>query len=83
MLYPSRQAVPRQAVETAMRRFPNEPHVLAGLVNALMFVGDDDARRIALESLGHRSFVVRRAAALALEHLDRLDSKPICERRER
>jgi hypothetical protein len=33
-----------QAIETAMRRFPTEPHVLAGLLNALMFMADDDAR---------------------------------------
>jgi HEAT repeat protein len=69
-----------QAIETAMRRFPNEPHVLAGLLNALMFVGDDDARRIAQDALGHRSFIVRRAAAQLLEHISRSESEPTCAR---
>ena len=72
-----------RAIETAMRRFPNEPHVLAGLLSALIVVADDDARRIALDSLGHRSFIVRRAAAQALEQMGRSDSESACERRER
>ena len=39
----------------------NEPHVLAGLLNALTYVDDDDdARRIANQALAHRSFIVRR-----------------------
>jgi hypothetical protein len=71
-----------QAIGTAMRTFPNEPHVLAGLLNALMFVADDEARRIALEALGHRSFIVRRAAAQALEHMDRCGAESSCVRRE-
>jgi hypothetical protein len=37
------------AIETAMWRFPNEPHVLAGLLSALVVVADDDARRIRAE----------------------------------
>lgn len=69
-----------QAIETAMGRFPNEPHVLAGLLDALMFVADDDARRIAQDALGNRSFIVRRAAAQLLEHLGRSDSEPTCAR---
>ena len=72
-----------QAIETAIRRFPNEPHVLAGLLNALMFVADDEARRIAHEALGHRSFIVRRAAAQLLEHIRRRDGESMCARRER
>jgi hypothetical protein len=71
-----------QAIEAAMRRFPNEPHVLAGLLDALMFVADDAARRIALEALGHRSFIVRRAAAQVLAHIDRSDLESPCGRRE-
>jgi hypothetical protein len=71
-----------QAIGTAMRTFPNEPHVLAGLLNALMFVADDEARRIALDALGHRSFIVRRAAAQALEHMDRCGAESSCVRRE-
>jgi len=69
------------AIETAMSRFPNEPHVLAGLLNALMFVGDEDARRIAQGALGHRSFIVRRAAAQTLQHFDRRP-EVTCERHE-
>jgi hypothetical protein len=57
------------AIEAAMRRFPNEPHVLAGLLNALIFVADDDARRIGLEAVGHRSIIVRLAARQLLEHI--------------
>lgn len=72
-----------EAIETAMRRFPHEPHVLAGLLDALMFVADDDARRIALDALGHRSFIVRRAAAQVLEHIGRPGSESVCERHER
>jgi HEAT repeat protein len=75
-------AAASQAIETVMRRFPNEPHVLAGLLNALMFVADDEARRIALEALGHRSFIVRRAAAQVLEHIGRRDAESTCARRE-
>jgi HEAT repeat protein len=70
-----------RAIETAMARFANEPHVLAGLLNALILVGDDDARRIAQGALGHRSVIVRRAAAAALEHMDH-QSGVTCERRE-
>lgn len=58
------------AIETTMRRFPNEPHVIAGLLNAMIFVADDDARRIGLEALGHRSIIVRLAAQQLLEHID-------------
>ena len=76
-------AAASHAIETAMRRFPNEPHVIAGLLNALMLVADDEARRIALEALGHRSFMVRRAAAQVLEHIGRPDEKSTCARRER
>jgi hypothetical protein len=72
-----------EAIEAAMLRFPTEPHVLAGLLNALMFVGDDEARRIALEALGHRSFIVRRAAAQVLEHGSRSGEESTCARRER
>ena len=58
-----------RAIEAAMARFPHEPHVLAGLLNALMFVGNADAKRIAHEALGHRSFIVRRAAVQTLQHM--------------
>lgn len=75
-------ATASQAVETAMRRFPNEPHVLAGLLNALMFVANDGARRIALDALGRRSVIVRRAAAQVLEQIDRSSAEPSCARRE-
>lgn len=68
------------AIETAMRRFSNEPHVLAGLLAALMFVADADARRIALAAVGHRSFIVRRAATQLLEHICRPDTEPTCAR---
>lgn len=71
-----------QAIETAMCRFSTEPHVVAALLNALMFVADDEARRIALEALGHRSFIVRRAAAQVLEHIGRPDPESACERHE-
>jgi hypothetical protein len=37
---------------------------------------------MALEALGHRSFVVRRAAAQALEHMDRRGAETSCARRE-
>jgi HEAT repeat protein len=70
------------AIETAMRRFPNEPHVLAGLLSALVVVADDDARRIALDALGHRSFIVRRTAAQVLEHIGRPASETGCAHRE-
>ena len=70
-----------RAIETAMARFPHEPHVLAGLLDALMFVADDDARRVAQGALGHRSFIVRRAAAQALQQMNR-DSEAACGRRE-
>jgi HEAT repeat protein len=72
-----------RAIETAMRRFPNEPHVLAGLLSALIVVADDDARRIALNALGHRSFIVRQAAAQVLEHTGRPEpeTKPTCRER--
>jgi hypothetical protein len=59
------------AIETAMARFPHEPHVLGGLLTALMFVGDEEARRIAQDALGHRSFIVRRAAAQMLQQMNR------------
>ncbi len=72
-----------EAIETAMRRFPREPSVLAGLLDALVFVADYHAQRIALEALGHQSFIVRRAAAQVLEHTGQRDSEPACERRER
>jgi hypothetical protein len=52
------------------------------LLDALMFVADDAARRIALEALGHRSFIVRRAAAHVLAHIDRSDLESPCGRRE-
>ena len=71
-----------RAIETAMRRFPNEPHVLAGLLNALIAVADNDARRIARDSLGHRSVIVRRAAAHVLEQIGRRDSETRCAPRE-
>jgi hypothetical protein len=64
------------------RRFPHEPHVLAGLLDGLIFVADDDARRVAQDALGHRSFVVRRAAAQALQQMER-HPETTCERRER
>jgi HEAT repeat protein len=70
-----------RAIETAMARFPNEPYVLAGLLNALVLIGDDEARRIAQSALGHRSVIVRRAAAEALERMDH-QSGVTCERRE-
>jgi HEAT repeat protein len=70
------------AIETAMRRFPNEPHVLAGLLSALVVVADDDARRLALDALGHRSFIVRRTAAQVLEHIGRPASETGCAHRE-
>lgn len=69
------------AVETALHRFDNEPHVVAGLLDALHFVQDSEARRIALGALGHPSFIVRRAAAQVLEHIGR-DSESACARRE-
>ncbi len=77
------EAEASQAIEAAIRRFPNEPHVLTGLLNALMFVADDEARRIVREALGHRSFIVRRAAAQVLEHMGRRDGESTCARRER
>jgi hypothetical protein len=70
-----------RAIETAMGQFPHEPHVLAGLLDALIFVADDDARRVAQDALGHRSFIVRRAAAQALQHMDRRP-EAACGRRE-
>ena len=70
------------AIETAMRRFPSEPHVLTGLLSALIVVADDDARRIALDALGHRSLIVRRAAAQVLEQIGRPESETRCARRE-
>lgn len=51
------------ALERTIRRFANEPHVVAGLLDALNVVPAAEARRIALEALGHPSFIVRRAAA--------------------
>jgi hypothetical protein len=57
------------AIETAIRRFPNEPHVIAGLLNALIFVADDDARRIGRDGLEHRSVIVRLAARQLLERI--------------
>lgn len=72
-----------RAIETAMLRFPNEPHVLAGLLNALMVVGDEDAKRIALNALRHRSFIVRKAAAQVLEHIGSPHSESPCRDRER
>jgi hypothetical protein len=68
-------------VQQESSAFPNEPHVPAGLLNALMFVGDDDARRVAREALGHRAFIVRRAAAQALQHMNP-QAERTCERRE-
>lgn len=59
------------AIETAMARFPDQPPVLAGLLDALIFVGDDKAQRIAQDALRHRSVIVRRAAAQALEQISR------------
>lgn len=56
-----------RGIETAMRRFQNEPHVVAGLLGALIVVDDDDARRIARDALRHRSIIVRRAAAQFFE----------------
>jgi len=72
-----------RAIETAMQRFPNQPHVLAGLLNALVVVRDEDAKRIALDALGHRSFVVRKAAAHVLEHIGGAHSESTCRDRER
>jgi HEAT repeat protein len=72
-----------RAIETAMQRFPTEPHVLAGLLNALMVVGDEEAKRIALDALGHRSFIVRRAAAQVLEHIGQPASESTCADRKR
>lgn len=57
------------AIEAAVRRFANEPHVVAGLLEALTPIADDNARRIALDALGHPSFIVRSAAAQVLERL--------------
>lgn len=65
-----------QSIEAAMARFTNEPHVLAGLLNALTYVGDDHARRIANQALAHRSFIVRRAAAQALEDIEHRPRPP-------
>ena len=70
-----------QAIEAAIARFSNEPHVVVGLLDGLRFLAHDDARRIALDALGHRSFIVRRAAAQLLEHIGR-DSESACVRRE-
>lgn len=70
------------AIETTMRRFPNEPHVLAGLLRALIAVADDEARRIALDALGHRSLIVRRAAAQVLEQIGQPASETGCAPRE-
>jgi HEAT repeat protein len=58
------------AVERLIHRFANEPHVLAGLLGALTAVPGPEARRIALDALGHPSFMVRRAAAQVLKRLD-------------
>lgn len=71
------------AIEAAMRRFTKEPHVVAGLLNALTCVANDEARRIALEALGHPSFIVRRAATQLLEHLGQTDRGSPCHRGER
>jgi hypothetical protein len=70
------------AIEAAMTRFPHEPHVLAGLLNALMFLGNEDSRRIAQAALGHRSFIVRRAASQTLQHMAR-PVESLCAPRER
>jgi hypothetical protein len=56
------------AIETAIQRSTREPHVVAGLLDALNFGHDSDAQRIALDALGHPSFIVRRAATQVLEH---------------
>lgn len=60
-----------RAIEAAMARFPDQPHVLAGLLDALIFVADDTAQRIAQDALRHRSVIVRRAAAQALDQMNR------------
>lgn len=72
-----------QAIETVMLRFQDEPHVLAGLLTALRFVADDEAQRIALVALDHRSFIVRYAAAQLLEHINGADEESKCAHRER
>jgi hypothetical protein len=70
------------AIETAISQFLQEPHVLAGLLDALMFVADDDTRRVAQDALEHRSLIVRRVPAQALQQMDR-DPEAGCGRRER
>lgn len=58
------------ALERTIRRFASEPHVVAGLLDALNVLPAADARRIALEALGHPSFIVRRAAARILAQIE-------------
>jgi hypothetical protein len=71
-----------QAIEATMQKFPDEPHVLVSLLEALMLVPEGDARRIALEALGNPSFIVRRAAAEILDQIGRCHSESACARRE-
>jgi HEAT repeat protein len=66
------------AIEAAIRRFAREPHVVAGLLDALTHIADDEARRIAVEALGHPSFMVRRAAAEFLRRIGQKDGGPGC-----
>lgn len=58
-----------QAVAALIRRFARAPHLVAGLLDALMFVDDPAAGSVAREALDHPSLVVRRAAAHVLRHL--------------
>ena len=58
------------AIELAMRRFSDEPPVLAELLGALAHLADDDARRIGRGALRHRSVIVRAAARRLLARID-------------
>lgn len=64
-----------RAIGRALHRFSHEPHVLAGLLDALHVVGDDEARRLATAASAHPSLIVRQAAARVLEHGGRADSR--------
>ena len=57
------------AVESAIKRFSQEPHVVTELLNVLFDIDDEETRRIASDALKHPSFMVRRTATQLLEHL--------------
>jgi uncharacterized OB-fold protein len=54
------------ALERALRRFENEPLVIAELIEAVADLPGAGGRRLALEALEHPSVIVRRAAARIL-----------------